>query len=276
MTDLVPLGQTGLVTSRLGLGCSHIASLSTRPDARAIASLLEAAWDGGIRYFDTADIYGQGDSERRLANIARRPGAVICTKAGLTLRASQTLVRLAKPVLRPMLHLLPVARKAAANARARSQHHDLDPARITRRLESSLRRLGIDQVGVFLLHSPPVNALQDGVLFDLLDQLRQRGLVHSTGISCQTLDDAHWVLAQNRAQVLQIPLQAAQLGQAAPLLAAAWTSRTAIVAREVLAGANDPAAALRPLLADSRIAVTLTGTTSARHLAQNLSVAREG
>lgn len=271
---LAPLGKTELQVSSLGLGCSRIASLSTRATPAQIDKLLNMAWDGGVRFFDTADIYGQGDSERKLAAIAARQGAVICTKAGLALKASQTAVRLLKPVIRPLLARMRGARKIAANARAATETHDLDRQHLTNRLEQSLRRLRRDQVDVFLLHSPPIEALRDGALFDLLDQFRERGLAHAIGVSCQTLEDALWVTQQNRVQVLQIPLQATGLAAAPPVLKLAQNAGIGLIAREVMATGIPAADALPPLLRDARIAVTLTGTTNASHLLSNLNIAR--
>lgn len=277
MSETLPmagLGETGLQVSSIGLGCSKIASLSTRATPAQIDKLLNLAWDGGVRIFDTADIYGQGDSERKLAAIAARQGAVICTKAGLALNASQTAVRLIKPVMRPLLARLRGARKLAAHARAASEIHDLDRQRLTSRLEQSLRRLRRDQLDVFLLHSPPVDALRDGALFDLLDQFRARGLARAVGVSCQTLEDALWVAQQNRVQVMQIPLQATGLAAATPVLEQARNAGIGLIAREVMATGIPPADALPPLLRDPRIAVTLTGTTNASHLLSNLNIAR--
>lgn len=263
------LGKTGLLVSPLGLGCSHIASLSTRRSAAEIASLLDRAWDGGVRVFDTADIYGQGDSERRLASVARRPGAVICTKAGLALKASQALVRLVKPVLRPLLARDSRVRRAAARARQESEVHDLDPARLRARLEKSLRRLRRDDVEIFLLHSPPRCALEDGMLFDLLDDIRRSGIAQNTGVSCQSLADAEWILSKERVQVIEIPLNVATLKTAAPVLDAARAQGVGVIAREVLAG-RSPDEALAPLIADPRVHVALTGTTNPDHLDANI------
>lgn len=272
------LGAAGPDVPVLGLGCSHIASLSTRASGAEIARLLDQAHEGGVRLFDTADIYGQGDSERRLSRMAAREGVAICTKAGLALSASQSLIRLAKPVLRPMLQRLKGARARAADMRQKAEVPDLDPARLTARLEGSLRRLGRDHVEVFLLHSPPHEALEDGQLYDLLETFRDRGLAAATGVSCRTLEDGAKVIAKARAQVVQLPLDAECLDAASPVLAAAQAAGIGVIAREVLR----PRArlglegALTPLIHDTRIGVVLTGTTTPAHLADNLRIARDG
>lgn len=262
----------------LGLGCAQIASLSTRPGAAAIAQLIDQAYEGGIRFFDTADIYGQGDSERRLARIAACHDVEICTKAGLSLSASQSLVRLAKPVLRPVLLRLDGLRRGAASMRQRVEIADPDPGRLRPRLEASLRRLGRDRVELFLLHSPPLGALADGRLYDALDALRAAGLARATGVSCRSLADAAAVIAARRVQAVEIPLDAEQLDDAGVMLDAARAGGVRVIAREVLTPAHlgrmTPAQALRPVLAERRLGVVLTGTTTPAHLAENLAIWR--
>jgi aryl-alcohol dehydrogenase-like predicted oxidoreductase len=167
------------------------------------------------------------------------------------------------------------AREAAARARAASETHDLDPAHITARLERSLKRLRRDNVDLFLLHSPPRAALEDHALFDLLDTLKERGLARLVGVSCQTTGDAKWVLDQGRIDALQIPLRSSELGSLSDFLAQAQTAGVGVIAREVLGG-EDPKTALPPLLNDPRILVALIGTTSAKHLTENLKIAKGG
>lgn len=275
MADAMPmarLGRTGFSVSRLGLGCSHLASLSTPVGRAGIARLLDAAWDGGIRFFDTADIYGQGDSERRLARVASRPGAVICTKAGLKLTVGQTPIRLLKPILRPLLQAARGARAAAGRARAAAEAHDLTPADLAPRLDRSLGRLRRDRVDLFLLHSPPRAALENADLLDSLAACKASGKAAAVGVSCQTADDARWLLHRHRLDAVEVPIRAATLHEVSDLLTLAQDKGVAVIAREVLGG-DDPAHALPPLLSDPRLAVTLVGTTNAAHLATNIKIA---
>ncbi len=282
-----PLGRTGLSVSVLGLGCSRIASLRTRPSPGEILALLDRALEGGITVFDTADIYGQGDSERLIGRAlrGRRERAVICTKAGLTLRASQTLVRLAKPVLRPLLGRLQALDRAAAESRARTEDTDFDPARLRRRLEGSLRRLRTDRVDLFLLHSPPLSALADGALYDLLDRLRDDGLARCCGVSCRSLDDAAAVISDARIACVQVPLNVETLAAARPVLAAAAGHGIGVIAREVFAGGALAALAagrtpetlghaLQTVIAEPGVSTALIGTTARRHLEANLATVR--
>ena len=62
----------GAWVSVLGIGCSRVGSISNSVPICEIEATLEAAVEAGVNLFDTADIYGQGDSERTLARLLRR------------------------------------------------------------------------------------------------------------------------------------------------------------------------------------------------------------
>jgi aryl-alcohol dehydrogenase-like predicted oxidoreductase len=121
----------GVEVTRVILGCGNFGGIGSSPDffgqgeSRDEAfALLDAAWAAGITTFDTADAYGGGRSETYLGEWlrSRRPdGAVITTKT--------------------------------FNPMERDADHGLAPARIRRQLESSLQRLGVERVDLFLCHA---------------------------------------------------------------------------------------------------------------------------
>ena len=59
-------GTTGLASSMLGMGCSRLGSFLSKGNHREAVATISVAVERGITYFDTSDIYGQGDSERLL------------------------------------------------------------------------------------------------------------------------------------------------------------------------------------------------------------------
>ena len=65
----VQLGQTGVAVTRLGLGLAPIAGLYSAVGDDAAYATIEAAWDAGVRFFDTAPLYGHGLSERRTGHV---------------------------------------------------------------------------------------------------------------------------------------------------------------------------------------------------------------
>lgn len=81
-TQRNPVGRTGLTVSRLGMGGG---SLINAAGAQGVRGILGAAWDAGLRYFDTAALYAAGESERRLGAALRdrsRGEFVLSTKIG--------------------------------------------------------------------------------------------------------------------------------------------------------------------------------------------------
>src|SRR5918996_1608207 len=144
-------------------------------------AVLEAAWESGIRYFDTAPHYGLGLSERRLgAFLATKPRAeyVISTKAGRLLRPSpETADRLDDP------------NQFAVSASLR-RVWDFSAGGIRASLEESLERLGLDRVDVLYLHDPDEHDLaadlQTGV--PAVAALRDEGLVGAVGIGSKSTE----------------------------------------------------------------------------------------
>ena len=104
--DTLVLGTTGRRTSRLGFGCTSLLSAGGR--AKGLW-LLEAAYDAGIRHFDTAPMYGEGESEDVLGEFLERhrEDCTVTTKFGIPPRKAGFLVKLARRGLRPVLASLP-------------------------------------------------------------------------------------------------------------------------------------------------------------------------
>src|SRR5215471_16678470 len=95
----------GLCVSVLGVGCGRVASINNPVPMREIEATLEAAVEAGVNLFDTADIYGQGDSERTLSRLLRRHRGrmFVVTKVGGRHSRYASAIRLAKPVLRMLV-----------------------------------------------------------------------------------------------------------------------------------------------------------------------------
>lgn len=159
----------------LGFGGASIGNLyEAVTDARA-RDALEAAWDGGIRYYDTAPHYGLGLSERRLGAFLRekpRDEFVLSTKVGRVLEPNPDYAG-----GRDLTHQFDVPDD-------RVRRFDPSEAGIRRSLEDSLERLGMDRVDIAFLHDPDVYDLDRGLREGLpaLVTLRDEGLVRQIGI----------------------------------------------------------------------------------------------
>jgi len=180
----ITLRGVGIGTSALGFGT---ASLMGRLGKRASLRLLARAYDEGIRYFDTAPLYGYGESEAILGIFARhRTDIAIGTKFGLAPRHRPPgFISIAKGVARPLLALAPGisrrVRRIADTALAPVAQFDLSSARSS--VSNSLRQLRRTPIDVLLLHDCKIADLANDALLEFLRDTRRRGDVRSFGIA---------------------------------------------------------------------------------------------
>lgn len=168
---MTTLGGSGVPVSRLAFGGAAIGNLFTEVSDEQAHEAVTAAWERGIRYFDTAPHYGLGLSERRLGEaLARYPRAeyTVSTKVGRRLEPTE------------------VAGDDLANGFAvPAAHHrvwDFSADGVRRTLEASLERLGLDHVDVVYLHDPDDHAedvFREG--YPALEKLRSEGMVGAIG-----------------------------------------------------------------------------------------------
>lgn len=278
--EYAELGRTGVCVSRLGAGCSQVASLSTRHAFAEVRATLRAAFERGVTLFDTADVYGQGDSERLLARLfgGRRDEVCYCTKAGLRVGPYAPAVRLVKPLAQPLLRRLRRARRGVVDARRAVEGRCFEPGRLRRRLEDSLRRLRTDRVDVFLLHGPPPELLGEDGLFETLEAFVREGKARACGVSCGAAADAALCAGRRGVSCVELPA-----GPHAPggrrAAAEAGRAGLGVIVREVFAGGAavaapaDAARLLRSALGAEGVTSVLVGMTCRDHLAENLRAA---
>lgn len=169
-----PIGTTGLRVTELGFGSAAIGNLYRSVDDDTAYAAVDAAWDAGFRYFDTAPHYGLGLAERRLgAALAGRPREdyVISTKVGRRL----------VPNPRPSGSDLGVGGFDVPDDLTRV--YDLSADSVRRGLEESLGRLGLDRIDIVLVHDPDdaVDCVVKETLPALLE-LRDQGVVGAVGV----------------------------------------------------------------------------------------------
>jgi D-threo-aldose 1-dehydrogenase len=167
-----PLGRSKTEVTELSFGAAGLGNLFTEVSDQDAAEAVAAAWDGGIRSFDTAPHYGLGLSERRLGAALRdRPRAeyTVSTKVG----------RLLVPT--------PGATGQDDQGFAVPATHrrvwDFSADGVRRSLEQSLVRLGLDRVDTVLLHDPDDHAEQALTeAYPALERLRSEGVVGAIGV----------------------------------------------------------------------------------------------
>jgi D-threo-aldose 1-dehydrogenase len=141
------VGDTDLRLPQLGLGAAHLGGMWGRVPAEQARATLKAAWDGGIRLFDTAPWYGRGLSEHRVGDFlidAPREEFILTTKVGRTLH---------RPEHPAGFDMSPWPGGLRFDIRF-SYSYDA----IMRSYEQSLQRLGFDTVDALLIHDPDPRA----------------------------------------------------------------------------------------------------------------------
>jgi aryl-alcohol dehydrogenase-like predicted oxidoreductase len=157
---------------RFDLGCGNFGGIGSAPEffgageSRDEAfALMDAAWELGIRRFDTADAYGGGSSERWIGEWMRERG------------------------VRPA-----VTTKVFHSVEGDPADVGLAPERIRRQLEGSLERLGVDRVDLYLAHEPdPATPLEETI--GAFEDLRRAGRIGAFGLSNVGADDLERALA---------------------------------------------------------------------------------
>ena len=158
------LGQTGVSVTRIILGCGNFGGIGSTPELFGRSgenrdgafAIMDAAWEAGIRTFDTADAYGGGRSETFIGDWLRVKGPAVREQ-----------ILLATKTFNPM---------------DTGEDHGLAPARVKRQLESSLRRLGVERVDLYLTHAPDPD-VPIAETAGALDELVAAGAIGKYGLS---------------------------------------------------------------------------------------------
>lgn len=260
-------GTEGADLPVLGLGCSRIGSLGNPVPARDMRALLERSLDLGVNLLDTADIYGQGDSEREIGRLlaGRRDRAFVVTKVGKRFSRKMRLLRPLKPLLKPLL--AGRARTAIVGRRDANLAHDFAPARIISATEGSLRRLRFDAVDALLLHSPPASEI-GAAAGGALAALKKAGKVRHFGISCDDLPALRAALEIPGLELLELPLDVIDQAIETQLSDTIRRRSIGVLAREVirLQPGVAPATALQQAASRACVSSVVLGTSSVRHL----------
>lgn len=233
--QLRQFGNTQLQTSAFGLGCARIGGVF-QGDPVSFMRLLAVAREGGINFFDTADMYSQGESESLLGRAfrAQRDQVIIATKAGYCLPGRRKLAGKLKPILRPVIRALRLRRdRLSASARG-ALAQNFSPAYLVRAIEASLRRLRTDYIDLFQLHSPTIEVIERGEWEETLEGLKRAGKVRYYGIACDTVDAARAALRFQGVSSLQFTLNLLEPGAVERLLPDSHAKGVAGIARECL------------------------------------------
>jgi D-threo-aldose 1-dehydrogenase len=173
------LGRTELALSVLGFGGTGLGNMYSAMTERSAALTLQAAHAAGLRYFDTAPLYGHGLSELRTGSGLRSfadPSVVVSTKVGWRLKPA---------------HGAPSGAGLFQNITAFTRFNDYSFDGAMRSFEDSLNRLGVDRIDILLIHDvdrrnqgerqPEVFRTAMNGAYKALLSLRSQGLVKAIG-----------------------------------------------------------------------------------------------
>ena len=168
--ETAEIGTTGLRVTRLGLGGAALGGLFTNVSEDAAIQTVERGFELGVRYFDTAPLYGHGKSERFFGQTLPgmpRGDFILSTKVGRVLNpvetAQETDIYVNLPPFQPVF--------------------DFSRDGVLRSLEESLQRLGLDRVDIALIHDPDDHYPQAiSEAFPALAELRSQGVVKAIGV----------------------------------------------------------------------------------------------
>jgi aryl-alcohol dehydrogenase-like predicted oxidoreductase len=287
------LGNTGLAVSVMGLGCSHIGSYWRGRTRSDMVRLLEHALARGITFFDTADVYMEGESEELLGSVfgARRHEIVIATKIGFRRSSRESMVARLRPYVAPLIHGIPAVRRAVTKTRRLLMRQDFSAEYLRSAAEASLRRLRTDRIDLLQLHSPPVSAIERDGALDTLERLRSEGKIRFYGLSYGISDEANVALRQSRISTVQLPISMGAPSGLDDFLRSARDSDIGVIANQPLMKgallrdrrtsvpeeAHGPHArsvaqrAIRYVADLPGVTTVLTGTTSIEHIDENIA-----
>ncbi|MDQ1617859.1 MAG: hypothetical protein QOE19_428 [Actinomycetota bacterium] len=200
------LGRTGRPVSVVGLGCWQLGADWGDVSEDDAMQVLHAAVDSGVTFLDTADVYGDGRSERLVGRLLRERGdtdLTVATKMG----------RRADPFA--------------------PETFTLDAFRGW--LDRSRRNLDVETIDLVQLHCPPTAVFHDDRVFDGLDSLVEDNLIAAYGVSVETVDEALTAIARPNVATVQIILNAFRRKPLEQVLPAAVQAGVGVIARVPLA-----------------------------------------
>ena len=168
------LGRTGWKVSDISFGAWAIGGAWGDVDDKESLAALHAALDGGVNFFDTADVYGDGRSERLMAKLRkeRKEKFYVATKAGRRLNPHTA--------------------------------EGYNRANLTAFVERSLKNLDTDAIDLLQLHCPPTEVYYRPEVFGMLDDLVKAGKLRHYGVSVEKVEEALKAIEFPGVQTIQI------------------------------------------------------------------------
>ncbi len=169
------LGKTGWNVTEVGLGTWQVGGIwGGRFDEGLAARILDKAIDLGVNFFDTADVYSDGESEKAVGRAVRKAqGTVhVATKCG---------------------------RRIQPHVNA-----GYTPQALEGYVDDSLRNLGVETIDLIQLHCPPTEVYYRPEIFGLFDRLKEKGKIRALGVSVEKVEEAIKAVEYDNVTTVQI------------------------------------------------------------------------
>ncbi|MFK7854014.1 MAG: aldo/keto reductase [Granulosicoccus sp.] len=199
------LGKTGYKVSEISFGAWAIGGTWGDVNDSESMAALHAAIDSGINFIDTADVYGDGHSERLIANLLkeRSEEIIVASKAGRRLNPHES---------------------------AGYNRQNLEAF-----IDRSLKNLNVDALDLVQLHCPPPAVYEKPEVFSILDDLKAAGKIRHYGVSVETIDEALKAIEYDGVATVQIIFNAFRQRPASDLFEQALQKNVGILARVPMA-----------------------------------------
>lgn len=169
------LGKTGIKISEISLGTWQVGGKWGEPFNHQNADkILNLAIDSGINFIDTADVYGDGESEKAVGNLlrSRKEKIYVATKCGRKLRPHN--------------------------------NQSYTPEALRKFTEDSLRNMGLETLDLIQLHCPPTEVYSRPEIFGLFEDLKKEGKIQNLGVSVEKVDEALKAIEYENVTTVQI------------------------------------------------------------------------
>jgi aryl-alcohol dehydrogenase-like predicted oxidoreductase len=197
------LGKTNYTVSEIGLGCWQLGGDFGPVGDDTASEILATARSLDVNFWDTADVYGAGQSESRIGRFADKKDVLVATKLG---RGPQFegMTRYTRETVRDSL-------------------------------AGSLDRLGVETLDLVQLHCVPIHVLRDGEVFTWLDDMRSAGMIRHWGASVQTVEEGLLAMRSETCATLQTIFNLFRQDAVESLFPAARANNVGIIVRLPLA-----------------------------------------
>lgn len=198
-------GKTGFRAGEIGLGTWQLGGSWGEVSEQTALETLRTAAASGVNFLDTADVYGDGRSERLIGRFLKetREPIFVATKLG----------RSGSP----------------------GWPENFTRAAVRQHTEASLQRLGVEALDLTQLHCVPLAALKSGEMFDALRELQREGKIKAFGVSVESMEEALYCLEQPGVVSLQIIFNIFRQKPINALFSAAKQKNVALIVRLPLA-----------------------------------------